>query len=133
MNAHQPHDIDVFRMRRRQRLVGLPGDELRQPRDEVVQGQRAGLVEPAGLLDELVQIGQLPRTEEFAQENGVVAGAGEDFLQQMRNRDAVLQGAKRGERLGGEASPPRCSAPNSAGGRSANSPPARPSGRRLSQ
>ena len=66
----------------------------------------AGLVEPAGLLDELVQIGQLPRTEEFAQENGVVAGAGEDFLQQMCNRDAVLQGAKRGERFGGEARPP---------------------------
>ena len=68
----------VVRLRRRggQRLVGLPGHELGQLGDEVGQAENARGIELPRLLDQLVQIGQLPRPQEFGHQQRVIAGTG---------------------------------------------------------
>ena len=90
MDAHQPHHVDRLRVGRRQRLVGLPGDELRKLRDEVVQRENARLVEAPRLVDELPQVGQFPLAQELGQQHGVVPGPRQRLLEQPGDGHAVL-------------------------------------------
>ena len=54
----------------------------------------------AGLLDELVQVGEFALAEEFGEEHGVVAGAIERFVEQRGDRHAVFDRAEMANRFG---------------------------------
>ena len=102
MDRHQPDDVARFGVRGRQRLVGLAGDELRELRDEVGEGEGRRTVEASGLVDELSQVGQLAFAQELRHEDGVVARAGEGFLDELCDGDPVLDGAEVAEDGSGE-------------------------------
>ena len=81
-----------FGERGRERFLGLAGDELGELGDEAGEIERAAAVGGAGLFHEFLQVGEFAVAEEFGQERGVVAGAGECFAEERGDRDRGLCG-----------------------------------------
>ena len=99
MDRHQPDHVGRFRARRGKRLFRRLGDELSELRDKAAQVDDARIGR-AGLLEQLVQIGELALAEKFAEHHGVITGAIERLAEQRGDRDAVLHGAEMRERVG---------------------------------
>ncbi len=101
VNRHQADDVGCFGKRGGERFLRLARDELRELGNEAIEIDRAALVGEASAFEQLIEVGQFAVAQEFAEEDGVVAGAIECGVEQIGDRDAVFDGAEMANRGGG--------------------------------